>query len=223
VGTRVSPSTMSDLNKKIYGTIEAWRNRPDRGRSHVCLSRWHSAQAQLGRRGPLGEDAVAANAAPEPRRKGLLVGKAAGVHQTKFRLEKLGVAAAETECHQRSGIFENRGADGQRELVGILVRQTKMCRELARLGEKRSERLGAEGLKFVHVTKRWQKTHNNDRGAGALILSQTSASKLQATTSSCGHWAVVTLIVLVSEVSVVLHFTNHARPRRAGLALRDFS
>src|SRR5215831_15585636 len=27
-GTRVSPSTVSDLNKKIYGTIEAWRNRP---------------------------------------------------------------------------------------------------------------------------------------------------------------------------------------------------
>ena len=26
-GTRVSPSTVSDLNKKIYGTIEAWRNR----------------------------------------------------------------------------------------------------------------------------------------------------------------------------------------------------
>ena len=24
-GTRVSPSTVSDLNKKIYGTIEAWR------------------------------------------------------------------------------------------------------------------------------------------------------------------------------------------------------
>jgi len=27
-GTRVSPSTVSDLNKKIYGTIEMWRNRP---------------------------------------------------------------------------------------------------------------------------------------------------------------------------------------------------
>jgi hypothetical protein len=27
-GTRVSPSTVSNLNKKIYGTIEAWRNRP---------------------------------------------------------------------------------------------------------------------------------------------------------------------------------------------------
>jgi hypothetical protein len=27
VGLRVSPSTVSDLNKKIYATIEAWRNR----------------------------------------------------------------------------------------------------------------------------------------------------------------------------------------------------
>src|SRR5512143_393976 len=30
-GTRVSPPTVSDLNKKIYGTIEAWRNRPIEG------------------------------------------------------------------------------------------------------------------------------------------------------------------------------------------------
>jgi len=30
-GTRASPSTVSDLNKKIYGTIEAWRNRPIEG------------------------------------------------------------------------------------------------------------------------------------------------------------------------------------------------
>src|SRR5574340_1066454 len=30
-GSRVSPSTVSDLNKKIYGTIEAWRNRPIAG------------------------------------------------------------------------------------------------------------------------------------------------------------------------------------------------
>ena len=27
-GTRVSPSTVSELNKKIYGRIESWRNRP---------------------------------------------------------------------------------------------------------------------------------------------------------------------------------------------------
>ncbi len=31
-GTRVSPSTVSELNKKIYGQIEAWRNRPLEGR-----------------------------------------------------------------------------------------------------------------------------------------------------------------------------------------------
>lgn len=31
-GTRVSPSTVSSLNKKIYGTIEAWRNRAIEGR-----------------------------------------------------------------------------------------------------------------------------------------------------------------------------------------------
>jgi transposase-like protein len=30
-GTRVSSSTVSDLNKKIYATIEAWRNRPIEG------------------------------------------------------------------------------------------------------------------------------------------------------------------------------------------------
>jgi putative transposase len=30
-GRRVSPATVSDLNKKIYGTIEAWRNRPIEG------------------------------------------------------------------------------------------------------------------------------------------------------------------------------------------------
>ena len=50
-GTRVSPSTVSDLNKKIYGTIEAWRNRPIEGEHPVRLSRWHRAQAHLGRRG----------------------------------------------------------------------------------------------------------------------------------------------------------------------------
>jgi putative transposase len=30
-GTRVSPSTVSDLNKKIYETIETWRHRPIEG------------------------------------------------------------------------------------------------------------------------------------------------------------------------------------------------
>jgi transposase-like protein len=31
-GTRVSPSTVSNLNKKIYAKIEAWRNRPIEGK-----------------------------------------------------------------------------------------------------------------------------------------------------------------------------------------------
>src|SRR5262245_66010166 len=47
-GTRVSsPSTVSDLNKKIYATIEAWRNRPIEGEHPyvyldgiVLKSRW---------------------------------------------------------------------------------------------------------------------------------------------------------------------------------------
>jgi len=30
-GTRINPSTVSDLNKKIYGRIDEWRNRPIRG------------------------------------------------------------------------------------------------------------------------------------------------------------------------------------------------
>jgi putative transposase len=38
MGTRVSPSTVSDLNKKIYSTIEAWRNRPiEREHPYVYL------------------------------------------------------------------------------------------------------------------------------------------------------------------------------------------
>jgi putative transposase len=37
-GTRVSPSTVSELNQKIYVTIEAWRNRPiDREYPYVYL------------------------------------------------------------------------------------------------------------------------------------------------------------------------------------------
>jgi Transposase, Mutator family len=37
-GTRVPPSTVSDLNKKIYATIEAWRNRPIAGEDPYVYS-----------------------------------------------------------------------------------------------------------------------------------------------------------------------------------------
>jgi transposase-like protein len=33
----VSPSTVSDLNKKVYGTIETWRNRPIGEHPYVYL------------------------------------------------------------------------------------------------------------------------------------------------------------------------------------------
>src|ERR1700710_1483166 len=35
-GTRVSPSTVSELNKKIYGQIHAWRSRQIEG-AHACV------------------------------------------------------------------------------------------------------------------------------------------------------------------------------------------
>src|SRR5262249_56616738 len=37
-GTRVSPSTVSELNQKVYSRIEAWRNRPiEEEHPHVFL------------------------------------------------------------------------------------------------------------------------------------------------------------------------------------------
>jgi transposase-like protein len=44
-GTRVSPSTVSEMNKKVYANIEAWRNRPIEGEhpyvylDGICLKR----------------------------------------------------------------------------------------------------------------------------------------------------------------------------------------
>ena len=50
-GTRMSPSTVSDLNKEDLRDDRGLAQSSDRGRAPVCLSRWHRAQAQLGRRG----------------------------------------------------------------------------------------------------------------------------------------------------------------------------
>jgi putative transposase len=48
-GTRVSPSRVSDLNKKIYRTIETWRNRPIEGEHPYVYLDGIVPQAQLGR------------------------------------------------------------------------------------------------------------------------------------------------------------------------------
>jgi hypothetical protein len=42
VGHASVASTVSDLNKKIYGTIEAWRNCPIEGEHPLCLSRYRN-------------------------------------------------------------------------------------------------------------------------------------------------------------------------------------
>lgn len=49
-GTRVSSGTVSNLNKKIYEQIEAWRNKPIEG-VRLCLPRRYRTQAELGGRG----------------------------------------------------------------------------------------------------------------------------------------------------------------------------
>jgi hypothetical protein len=49
-GTRVSPSTVSNLNKKIYAKIEAWRDRRIEASIRICIRR-HRDEADLGRRG----------------------------------------------------------------------------------------------------------------------------------------------------------------------------
>lgn len=44
-GTKVSASTISELNKKAYVHIENWRNRPQ---ISICLCGWDLSETQLG-------------------------------------------------------------------------------------------------------------------------------------------------------------------------------
>jgi transposase-like protein len=49
-GTRVSPSTVSELNQKIYVQIEEVAQPADRRQPPVRVSRWLVVEAELGRR-----------------------------------------------------------------------------------------------------------------------------------------------------------------------------
>ena len=50
-GSKVSPSTISELNKKAYVHIEDWRNPSSaRWALSVCLCGWNLSAPQLGRR-----------------------------------------------------------------------------------------------------------------------------------------------------------------------------
>ena len=55
-GTRVSPSTVSELNRKIYGTIEEWRNRAIEG-EHEDKAGWSAFLKHLKERGLTGRAA----------------------------------------------------------------------------------------------------------------------------------------------------------------------
>ena len=49
-GSKVSASTISELNKKAYVNIEAWRNRPPARRQvPLCVCGRYLPQAKLGR------------------------------------------------------------------------------------------------------------------------------------------------------------------------------
>ena len=76
-GTRVSPSTVSELNQKIYAQDRDVAQPADRREPPVCVSRWFVAKAQLG---------------GEVRNVSLLV--AIGVNEAGFR-EVLAMAGVE--------------------------------------------------------------------------------------------------------------------------------
>ena len=79
-GTRVSPSTVSNLNNKIYAKIEAWRNRRIEG-EHPLSGRDRD-EAQLGGRGSQRVAAVASAVNSEGYREilGICEGAKAGRH-----------------------------------------------------------------------------------------------------------------------------------------------
>jgi putative transposase len=99
-GTRVSPSTVSDLNKKIYGTIEAWRNRPIEGKHpYVYLDGIVLKRSWAG----------------EVRNVSLLV--AIGVNQSGYR-EILGICEGAKE--EKAGFLKHlkeRGLNGVRLII----------------------------------------------------------------------------------------------------------
>ena len=49
-GSKVSPATISELNKKAYVHIEEWRNRPLRAANIAHPCRRHLPAVQLGQR-----------------------------------------------------------------------------------------------------------------------------------------------------------------------------
>lgn len=102
---------------------------------------------------------VATDTAAQPCGERLLVREAAGVHRPEFWREELGVVTAHSKDDQRAGVTEHGRADGWRKLIEVLIGEDEMQREFPCLRKQRSERVGAEGLKFVNMYEEW-----NSRG-----------------------------------------------------------
>lgn len=69
----------------------------------------------------------------------------------KFRSDQLGVRRRYAKYHERADVAEHCRTNRVAELLGVLVRERKMCRELSRFRKQRREGIGAEGLKLVDV------------------------------------------------------------------------
>src|SRR5262245_54589401 len=126
-GTRVSPSTVSDLNKKIYATIEAWRNQPIEGEHpYVYLDGIVLKRSWAG----------------EVRNVSLLV--AIGVNQAGYR-EILGICEGAKEDKAGWSAFLKHLKE--RGLAGVRLIISDACLGLA---ESAAEFLPGGGLATVH-------------------------------------------------------------------------
>ena len=124
-GTRVSPSTVSNLNKKIYAKIEAWRNRRIEG-EHPYLY--------------LDGIVMKRTWAGEVRNVSLLV--ASAVNSEGFR-EILGICEGAKEDKSGWSAFLRHLVD--RGLNGVQLIISDACRGLRRRGVVRQHAVGDDG------------------------------------------------------------------------------
>ena len=128
-GTRVSPSTVSDLNKKIYGTIEAWRNRPIAGEHpYVYLDGIVLKRSWAG----------------EVRNVSLLV--AIGVNESGYR-EILGICEGAKE--NKAGWSEFLKHLKERGLKGIQLITSDAALGLPRAPRSSFQRLSGKGASYT--------------------------------------------------------------------------
>src|SRR5919109_1095693 len=142
-GTRVSPSTVSELNKKIYGTIEAWRNRPIEGEHpYVYLDGMVLKRSWAG----------------EVRNVSLLV--AIGVNQSGYR-EILGICEGAKE--DKSGWSAFLKHLKERGLKGVRLITSDACIGLAESAAELVEAAVEETLTYYGFPEEhWRRIRTNN-------------------------------------------------------------